>query len=90
MTTTTIKTESVCTSSLKTDDVWAVVNPKDEIVAVGLGKYKTKARYVGSFETLEDDPEDVDEQFDNLLKETKDMLVQLNSTYQVIRSKVEK
>jgi hypothetical protein len=90
MTTTTIKTESVCTSSLKTDDVWAVVNKTDELVAVGLGKYKTKARYVGMFETLEDDDDDVDIRFDNLLKENKDMLVQLNSTYTVVRSTVEK
>ena len=88
MTTTTIKTEAVYTASLKTDDVWGVVNKNDELVAVGLGKYKTKARYVGMFETLEDDSDDVEEQFDNLIKENKDTLLQLNSTYTVIRSEV--
>ena len=65
-----------------------MVNKNDELVAVGLGKYKTKARYVGMFETLEDDSDDVEEQFDNLIKENKDTLLQLNSTYTVIRSEV--
>jgi len=90
MTTKTTRKETWSTSSYETDEVWAVVNKNDELVAVGLGEYKTKARYVGMFETLEDDSDDVDEQFNNLLKENKDKLIPLVTTYTVTRTEVKK
>jgi len=90
MTTKKIKHESRETIRYRTDVVWAVVNPHDEIVSVGLGKYKAKARYVGMFETLEGDDDNVELQFDALLKENKDTLIQLESVYTIVRERVEK
>jgi len=90
MSTKKIKHEARETIRYSTDDVWAVANKNDELVAVGLGKYKTKARYVGMFETLEGDDDNVDLQFDALIKENNDSLVQLKSIYTIVRENVEK
>ena len=90
MSTKKIKHESRETIRYRTDDVWAVANKNDELVAVGLSAYKAKAIYVGSFETLEDDDDNVDIQFDALIKENNDRLVNLESVYTIVREGVEK
>lgn len=90
MSTTVIKKEICSTSAYTTDEVWGVVNKNDELVAVALGQYKVKALYVGTFETLEDDSDDVDEQFANLVKETKDKLIPMVSNYTVTRTETKK
>ncbi len=90
MSTKKIKHEARETIRYSTDDVWGVVNKTDELVAVGLGKYKTKSRYVGMFETLEDDDDNIDLQFDALITENYDTLVQLQSTYTVVKEEIEK
>lgn len=90
MSTKKIKHESRETIRYRTDDVWAVANKTDQLVAVGLGKYKVKAIYVGMFETLEGDDDNVETQFAALLKENNDTLVQLESIYTVVKDRVEK
>jgi len=90
MTTGKIKHEARETISYKTDDVWGVVNKTDELVAVGLGNYKVKALYVGMFETLDDDDDNIETQFDALITENNDVMVQLDSIYTVVRERVEK
>lgn len=77
--------EIITTSKYMTDEVWAVIDKADTLEAVGIGVARTKAAYVGAYETLEDDPEDIDEQFENLVQDTGHILVKLESTYTVER-----
>jgi len=81
-----LKTQEVITTSkYMTDEVWAVLDKADTLVAVGIGVAKTKAAYVGAYETLDDDPENIDEQFENLIQDTEHILVKLEATYTVER-----
>lgn len=86
MTIKTIKKLQVVTTEYETDDVWAVVNAKDEIMTVGLGSWKTMKIFIGGYETLEDDSDDVDDQFKQLIKEMPGYkLIQMRTLYTVER-----
>ncbi len=81
-----LKTQEVITTSkYMTDEVWAVLDKADTLIAVGIGVARTKASYVGAYETLDDDPENIDDQFENLINESEHILVKLEATYTVER-----
>jgi hypothetical protein len=86
MTTKAIKKLVVQTVNYETDDVWAVVNPTDEIMVVGITGYRTMKAFVGNYETLEDDTDIIEEQFDQLMKEMPGyQLIQMRTLYTVER-----
>lgn len=72
------------------NDCWAIVNKEDFITHIAPSKHRLKVMYVGSFETLDDDPTDIDDQFETLLEDTGDLLVNVSVHYEVERTEEKK